>query len=357
MAKKQSDYLASLLADDIAPLKAPVEAAVLPLGGGRTSPIPDQAPMQSMSLLGRESALARVASGEVRQVTQLLLDPARVRVWGGNARLQSQLNHYNCGDLIDSIIAESGQKVPAVVRRLEGNTDHDYEVIAGTRRHFAITWLRANSYPDMKFLAVAADMDDEAAFRLADIENRARKDVSDIERARNYRDALASHYGGHQTRMAERLKISKGWLSKMLKVASLPDDLLRCFPDWQALPLNPAYKLAVELDDTHWAAVLRGNIPLVLDRQRLAVMHRTEQLNATEVIKRLHAEPETERETGFKPLTLDSELGRPALTLQSANRQGVTLRLHAGSGASEAELTRAFKAALKALRDQGRELA
>lgn len=43
----------------------------------------------------------------------------------------------------------------------------------------------------MKLLAQVADLDDEAAFRLADIENRARKDVSDIERARNYAAALA----------------------------------------------------------------------------------------------------------------------------------------------------------------------
>ena len=65
------------------------------------------------------------------------------------------------------------------------------------------------------------DLDDEAAFRLADIENRARKDVSDIERARNYAAALEAHYGGKAVRMAERLKLSKGWLSKMLKAATI----------------------------------------------------------------------------------------------------------------------------------------
>ncbi|NJM34510.1 MAG: ParB/RepB/Spo0J family partition protein [Rhodomicrobium sp.] len=285
-----------------------------------------------------------------------MVDPARVRIWGGNARVQAQLSEESCRDLIDSILAEGGQKVPAVVRRVEGDSDHDYEVIAGTRRHFAIKWLRRNSYPEMKFLAVAADIDDEAAFRLADIENRARKDVSDIERARNYRDALAAHYDGHQTRMAERLKISKGWLSKMLKVASMPDELLHCFPDWQALPLNPAYKLATALDDKQMGPVIRKNMPDVWDRQKLAGQHGTKPLDAAEVLKRLQKQPAAVKDAGFTPVTLDSALGRPALTLQSANRQGVTMRLHAGSGASEAELTRAFKAALKALKDQGREI-
>nr|WP_293847327.1 ParB N-terminal domain-containing protein [Sphingopyxis sp.] len=38
-------------------------------------------------------------------------------------------------DLIDSILAEGGQKVPVVVRHVSGDPDYDYEVIAGTRRH------------------------------------------------------------------------------------------------------------------------------------------------------------------------------------------------------------------------------
>ena len=202
MARKQSDYLAALLAEDgagEAPFPAP-PAAERP---------------RAATLLGRETALARVASGEVRQVTQLLLDPARVRIWPGNARTYAHLPEENCRELIDSLVAEGGQKVPAVVRRVEGDATHDYEVIAGTRRHWSVSWLRAHSYPDMQFVAQVASLDDEAAFRLADLENRARADVSDLERARNYAVALKTHYGDHQTRMAERLKLSKGWLSNM----------------------------------------------------------------------------------------------------------------------------------------------
>jgi ParB family chromosome partitioning protein len=116
-----------------------------------------------------------VASGEVRQVTQLLLDPARVRIWPGNARTYAHLSEENCRELIDSIVAEGGQKVPAVVRRVDGDPDHDFEVIAGTRRHWSISWLRSHSYPDMMFVAQVAQLDDEAAFRLADLENRARR--------------------------------------------------------------------------------------------------------------------------------------------------------------------------------------
>ena len=63
------------------------------------------------TLLGRESALARVASGEVRQVTQLLLDPARVKIWSGNARNYDLLTEAHCRELIDSIIADSSPQI------------------------------------------------------------------------------------------------------------------------------------------------------------------------------------------------------------------------------------------------------
>ena len=213
MARKQSEYLADLLGDDEEDGAASAAPNVDTSGTRDKAPSPvppsgdaPDAPRSSrrgsMTLLGRESALARVASGDVKQVTQMQLDPARVRPWAGNARSYEHLTEENCRELIDSLISEGGQKVPAVVRRIQDDPDHDYEVIAGTRRHWSISWLRAHSYPDMRFLAQVVDLDDEAAFRLADIENRARKDVSDLERARNYAAALKTHYGNHMTRMA-----------------------------------------------------------------------------------------------------------------------------------------------------------
>ena len=167
MARKQSDYLAALLADEVIESE-PETAATSDTVAEEAPALPRHDRMRGTTLLGRESALARVASGEVRQVTQLLLNPDRVRVWTGNARSYQHLSKESCAELIDSIIAEGGQKVPAVVRRVEGDPHHDFEVIAGTRRHWSISWLRANSYPEMQFVAQVVALDDEAAFRLAE---------------------------------------------------------------------------------------------------------------------------------------------------------------------------------------------
>jgi ParB family chromosome partitioning protein len=355
MARKQSDYLAALLADDEG-----VPESSMPAGPGMETPPPSPAPDLRMqrargtTLLGRESALARVASGEVRQVTQLLLDPAKVRVWSGNARSYEHLSEASCQELIDSIVAEGGQKVPAVVRRIEGDPDYDYEVIAGTRRHWSISWLRAHSYPEMMFVAQVAQLDDEAAFRLADLENRARKDVSDLERARNYAAALKSHYGNHQSRMAERLKLSKGWLSKMLKVASLPDAVVAAFASPAEVQLKPAYPLAQALDDKLAApAILRAAKALAAEQASRAKSG-SPALSAAEVLTRLLAAPRADEAPAASMFSWTSDYGRTGLSVVSANRQGATVRVHAGSGARIDDLVEAFREALVALEEQGK---
>ena len=344
MAGKQSKYLQGLLSDD----------DEQPAAASAPSPAPEARERpRGLTLLGRESALARVSSGKVTQVTQHLLDPARVRVWRGNARIYAHLNEDNTRDLIDSILAEGGQKVPAVVRRVTDDPDHDFEVIAGTRRHFAISWLRVNSYPDISFLAQVAELDDEAAFRIADLENRARKDVSDLERARNYAAALEDHYGGHLTRMAERLRLSKGWLSKMIKVARIPDAVVEAFASPAELQLKPTYPLAQALDDKTRAKAIKAEARLIVAQQEV---HRNEgmpALPAPEVLRRLLSAPRT-HVVEDEPYRAASRFGRDMFTVQSVSRQGVTVRLHAGSGADRDELIDALRKLLEHVEAQGK---
>lgn len=348
MARKQSDYLAALLADEPSTDSAAEGDPAAP--GAR----PPERP-RATTLLDREAALARVAGGEVRQVTQLLLDPARVRIWPGNARSYALLSEENCRELIDSMIAEGGQKVPAVVRRVSNDPAHDYEVIVGTRRHWSIAWLRAHSYPDVRFVAQVAQLDDEAAFRLADLENRARADVSDIERARNYLDALGTHYGNHQTRMAERLRLSKGWLSKMLKVASLPDELVAAFASPADIQLKPGYALAQAMDDPHAARAMLATAGRIARERDEAREAGAPALPAPEVTRRLldAVAPPVEQ---AEPYRYTNPYGRTVLTVQSVNRQGVTFRLHAGSGADTDELVTALRHALHHLEISGQGL-
>jgi ParB family chromosome partitioning protein len=363
MANKQSEYLKSLLAESPPPSDEIGGAPPSPAQTNTTDAVSNLRPPRGMTLLGRDTALARIATGEVRQVTQLLLDPARVRIWTGNARRQDGLSEESCRDLIDAILAEGGQKVPAIVRRVDGSAEFDYEVIAGTRRHWAISWLRSNSYPDMAFLAQVHSLDDESAFRIADIENRARKDVSDFERARNYRDALQSYYENRQNRMADRLRLSRGWLSKMLTVAALPDWAVAAFSSPSDIQLKACYPLAqrvvaITAKDTRDADAERAMMAVAKtiakdqDARRRSGQSGLPAAQVAQLLLDAHKAPGSEN----LMFSCDSAHGRRALTVLSANRNGVTLRLHAGSGASEGELARLLKDALMALAARGQGL-
>lgn len=178
--------------------------------------------------LKRQNALSD--TGEREEKVLRWVDPASCVMWARHNRAYELLSEENCRDLIDSIRAQGQQEFPAVVRRLPAGQGAEYEVICGARRHFAISWLRANNYPQFRYLIEVRDLTDEEAFRLADIENRDRADLSDYERARDYLSALDLYYGGKQKSMAARLEVSEAWLSRYLYLARLPAVIVEAWP-------------------------------------------------------------------------------------------------------------------------------
>ncbi|SDZ57772.1 chromosome partitioning protein, ParB family [Jannaschia faecimaris] len=178
--------------------------------------------------LSRQTRVSDRLSGEVEEKTLRWIDPAQARMWARHNRAYDLLTEDNCRDLIDGIRSQGKQEFPAIVRRT-GDAETPYEVIAGARRHFAVSWLRANNYPNFRYLIEVRDLTDEEAFRLADIENRDREDISDYERARDYLAALDAYYGGSQKEMAARLEVSPAWLSRYLQLARLPSEVVGAF--------------------------------------------------------------------------------------------------------------------------------
>lgn len=187
--------------------------------------LPDRVPAR---FLKRQNALADSSQREDK--TLRWVDPASCAMWRRHNRAYGLLSEDNCSDLIDSIKAQGRQEFPAVVRRLPAGAGAEYEVICGARRHFAVSWLRANNYPQFHYLIEIRDLTDEEAFRLADLENRDRADLSDYERACDYLQALELYYGGRQKAMAARLEVSEAWLSRYLHLARLPEAVVRAWP-------------------------------------------------------------------------------------------------------------------------------
>ncbi|WP_425041622.1 ParB/RepB/Spo0J family partition protein [Primorskyibacter sp. S187A] len=179
--------------------------------------------------LNRSTAIAERLAGSREEKVLNWVDPSECRMWERHNRDYDLLNEENCRDLIDGIRSQGRQEFPAIVRALPDAYGYTYEVICGARRHFAVSWLRANNYTQFKYLVEVRELTDEEAFRLADIENRDREDISDYERAIDYADAIARYYGGKQKAMAERLEVSQPWLSRYLALAKLPEAVVAAF--------------------------------------------------------------------------------------------------------------------------------
>ncbi|MDD2878652.1 MAG: ParB/RepB/Spo0J family partition protein [Acidiphilium sp.] len=305
-------------------------------------PILDR-PRRPNAILTRTNTIERLASGELRQVTEMRLDPARCRIWKGNARRYEMLNEVACSDLIDSIIADGGQKISAIVRRVQDDPEHEFEVIVGTRRHWTISWLRKNNYPDMIFIARLENLDDEAAFRLADLENRARKDVSDLERAWNYKLALTSYYGGRQKAMAERLKITPGWLSKMLTVADLPSEIIEAFPALDSIALNVGYEIACALGTKRRAEILKIAADIRAEQANLRSTGTT-LIEGRKVSARLLAAPTPKLRQ--EPLQI-KRAGRTITSLISKSRGAMTIRIHNPADLNNADIGEAVAQLVK----------
>lgn len=333
MTKKNRDFAAGL-ADAI---DAPTDPAPRPgrLGMG--------------VLAGRGNRLAELASGSLVSRAVELVDPARCRMWEGHNRDYAALSEARCHDLIESLKSQGRQEVPALVRRVRDDPDHDFEVISGARRHWSISWLRSHNYPEFRFLIEVRDLTDEEAFRLSDIENRAREDISDYERARDYLRALDTYYDGRQTAMAERMKVTQSWLSRYLDLARLSPAILGAFASPHDLGIKHVTQIKPLLKPAERAKRVEA--------EALALRERRESgegrgLPPADIVRALATAADPPKKSGpparsgspekSGSAVFASQNGKPMLRIDGAQRRGVTLTLLPRSGATRDEVEAAF---------------
>lgn len=170
-----------------------------------------------------------VQGGWSKTRTTISVRPGDCSVWDGNPRDVPRLSYESCRTLIESIAQEDGNRIPVLVRLNPAGSDVPYELLVGSRRRYAVEWLNNNGRPEIRLNAVIVDLSDEEAFRLADIENREREDITELDRARSYQMAVERYYGGVQSRMAEALTLSNSQLSRLLALAQMPDDVVNAF--------------------------------------------------------------------------------------------------------------------------------
>lgn len=260
-----------------------------------------------------------------------LIDPALCRVWPGNPRATRTLTDDGCADLIDSLRSQGRQEMPAIVRPLPAGDTHRYEIICGARRHHAVTHLRATGM-DIGFVIEPRDLTDEAAFRLADLENRTRTDISDYDRACAYAAALAAHYDGVQAQLAARMEVSTAWLSRYLRLARLPQEVVAAFADPGDIRERHARQIGQLLADPDAAPAVLAAAVAIADGDVV--------LSAPQVVTRLRAAvhsapalPQGARQ--FRRSAHDAPI-----TMQ---RRGTEITLRFSSGLGERALRDAFE--------------
>ncbi len=316
------------------------KAAAEALDSSTTIPAPSE-PFQD-----RMSALHETAERVPARLRRV--DPEQCRMWVHHNRPYALLNEDNCRDLIDSIVAQGRQEQPAIVREIRGQGAERYEVIAGARRHFAIAWLRQHNYPQMKYFIEVRDLEDEECFRLADLENRSRKDISDYERATDYLGAMQRYYTT-QLEMAKRMNVSENWLSRYLLLANLPKQIVAAYSDVNDLKLRHARELSPLLK----SAASRKKV--LATAKALAEQHAADRaagakpLGGPQVIKALldaaKAKPQGKARTPLAKYS--SQAGKTMLIVNGSTKNSLSVVVHRRSGADRKEIAKAFAQALQ----------
>lgn len=244
--------------------------------------------VEGEELLRLDQRLAGFTQGHGGRVA-LSIRPSDCSVWDGNPRDIPGLSYESCRSLIESIAQEDGNRIPVLVRRNPAGADRPYELLVGSRRRFAIDWLNHNGRPEVRLNALVVEMSDEEAFRLADIENREREDITELDRARSYQSAVDRFYGGVQSRMAEALSLSNSQLSRLLSLAQMPDEVVNAFATKDDLRVRHSELLTPLLRrPEHRAQVLRAAVLIGEEQQRLASSGER-MITAAAVLSRLRA--------------------------------------------------------------------
>lgn len=303
---------------------------------------------RSEVLVSRSKAMA--AFGEdVSYERYLWIDPALCVPSPENARQYDDLNYENCQELIDSIKSEGRQRFAAIVRQTE-DAEKPYEIVAGMRRHFAISWLRANNYSNFRYLIDIQAMDDEAAFRLSDLENRARTDITDIERGESYATALAKHYDGQIDSMAERLNINSRTLRRYLDLARLDTAIINALGGRDHVTVTAARDILPDLNksEAHAHRVIQAAKDIATQQEKArgtgqGVIPWAEVVKQLKAAATATAQPQKNTSRTVKPVDIQAKSGATLFNYTPpARRAGAVIKLPANTAAPIDELKAAI---------------
>jgi ParB family transcriptional regulator, chromosome partitioning protein len=274
-----------------------------------------------------------IMSGSKIKTPRLLVEPSQCKIWEKHNRDYSLLNETKCKDLIDQFKVTGKQEFPGIVRLIEGEGDVKYEIICGARRFWT------SQYLGWKYFIEIRDLSDEEAFRLSDIENRAREDISDYERALDYKKALG-HYYQNQVQMANRLEVTTSWLSRYLDIADLPEEIVGAYRDITDIKVIHARKLKPYLNSAIKNKATRETII------QKAIEIKGKEFDGTKVIMELLKAVKPNAKPSFTKNQHTSKNGLISIRIEKRKDKKLSLLIDKKEKASKEEVIELFKTVL-----------
>jgi ParB family chromosome partitioning protein len=180
----------------------------------------------------------------------LLVDPKRVRFGPLANRDERSLNVKDeAFRELKNDLAENGQEFPIKVRAIDGDAQHDYEVVAGHRRLRAALELdreRSDGFAVQVILDAHAAELKSLALKMYR-ENKVRSDLSPYEYGRTFRRWLDAGIFHTQAEVAAAAKLSQPAVSFYMGVAELPKEVHAAFGDPRQISLRWMQELARQL--------------------------------------------------------------------------------------------------------------
>jgi ParB family chromosome partitioning protein len=212
------------------------------------APAAPAAPSEPVTGVMRHAGLAQELHSLRAQVQQLEgergaqpLDARLVRPSRWANRHAASFESEDFAELKAEIAGAGGNVQPIKVRPLrEPEADGArYEIVFGHRRHRACLEL------GLEVLAVVAELDDRSLFAEMDRENRVRKNLSAYEQGVMYRRALQEGLFPSQRMLAVAVGADSGNVSRAIRIAELPQEILAAFGS----PLAVQFAWASDLAD------------------------------------------------------------------------------------------------------------
>lgn len=294
MATQKKGQGISFLIPGQAPAAQPTEPAVTAPAAPVTAPAAGTQRYQPKTGIGLLSRVISDAQGDSEEVARLsaevahlklqvgeqLIDPALVRLTRWADRHPDSFTNSAFAELKADIGQAGGNVQPIKVRPIPGapvdGSAPRFELVFGSRR------TRACMELGLKVRAVVEEgVDDQDLYVQMQRENRGRANLSAWEQGVSYHRALEEGLFSSARKLADAVGVDQSNVSKALRVAALPEEVVGAF----ASPVDIQFRWAAALDQA-----LSKNAEAVRAAAR-AVHSSGERPGAAEVFKRLTQAP------------------------------------------------------------------